>query len=85
VTKCGYVEKFFVDREAPVRRQPLAKIMGVTQISDMLSAAGHLCWAADDLRAAGLWRFAEEIDLLLKILDAEICVSDGSSSEPPIE
>ena len=59
--------------------------MGVTQISDMLSAAGHLCWAADDLRAAGLLRFAEEIDGLLKILDAEICFTDGSPSQPPIE
>jgi hypothetical protein len=59
--------------------------MGVTPISGMLSAAGHLCWAADCLRAAGFLRFAEEIDSLLKILDAEICVTGVATSQPPAE
>jgi hypothetical protein len=48
----------------------------------MLSAAGHLCWAADDLRAAGFARFAEEIDGLLQILEAELAVSEPPRSPP---
>ncbi len=51
--------------------------MNVPQISDMLSAAGQLCRAADDLRAAGFLEFADEVDTLLKILDAEICVIEA--------
>ena len=51
----------------------------------MLAAAGQLCRAVDDLRAAGLLIFAEEIDSLLKILDAEICVIETLAARPPIE
>jgi len=83
VTKCGYVDKFFVDRRWKLGDNP-AK-MSVAQISDMLAAAGQLCRAVDGLRAAGLLIFAEEIDSLLKILDAEICVIETPAAQPPIE
>ena len=39
--------------------------------SALLSAAGHLTTAADDLRRAGYGAFAEEIDELLADLDIE--------------
>jgi hypothetical protein len=48
------------------------------QISDMLSAAGQLCRAADDLRSAGLQELADQIDSLLEIIDAAICMIEAS-------
>ena len=42
----------------------------------MLAAAGHLCLAVDDLRAVGVGRFAEEIDRLLRVLDAKIALAE---------
>jgi hypothetical protein len=40
--------------------------------ASLASAAASMCSAAERLRAAGLEMFAEEIESLLAILDAEI-------------
>jgi len=40
--------------------------------SDLLCVAGHLCNAADSLRAVGLLRLAEEIESFIAMLDTEI-------------
>jgi hypothetical protein len=40
--------------------------------ANLLSAAGYLCCAVDDLRAAGLGTLADEIDAFIAILDARI-------------
>jgi hypothetical protein len=44
----------------------------------LVSAAASMCSAADRLRAAGLVIFAEEIESLIAILDAEILLSVSS-------
>jgi hypothetical protein len=49
-----------------------------SQIAEMLSAAGQLCRAADDLRSAGFQELADEVDSLLKILDAAISTVEAS-------
>ncbi len=66
-------------------------VMAILRERDLLSAAGCLCRAADDLRAIGLLRLAEEIDSFIAMLDAEILlgtladeqVTDGPSVEGP--
>jgi hypothetical protein len=40
--------------------------------SDLLSAAGYLSHAADDLRALGLLTLADKIESFIATLDAEI-------------
>jgi hypothetical protein len=40
--------------------------------SDLLCVAGYLCTAADNLRAVGLLRLAEEIESFIAMLDTEI-------------
>ena len=46
--------------------------MAMAPASSLASAAAFMCSAADSLRAAGLEMFAEEIESLLAILDAEL-------------
>jgi hypothetical protein len=46
--------------------------MGTVRESGLLSAAGHLSNAADELRALGLVTLAEEIDSFIAMLDVEI-------------
>jgi hypothetical protein len=45
--------------------------MGAPPVSALLSAAGYLSTAADDLRRAGCGGLAEEIDRLIVALDLE--------------
>jgi len=54
--------------------------MAYTAIPDMLSAAGQLCRAADDLRSAGFQELADNVDRLLEILDAAICAMEASQA-----
>jgi len=61
-------------------RRQTRQEMDHPQISDMLSAAGQLCRAADDLRSAGLQELADEIDSLLEIIDAAIGVIEASGA-----
>ena len=56
--------------------------------SALLSAAGYLANAADDLRLAGYGTFAEEIDELLVDLDIEYLLHGArlrSQSGPPTD
>jgi hypothetical protein len=46
--------------------------MGIVCESDLLCVAGHLCHAADNLRAVGLLSLAAEIESLIAMLDSEI-------------
>jgi hypothetical protein len=46
--------------------------MGIAREPELLSAAGYLCSAADNLRAVGLLTLADEIDAFLAMLDLEI-------------
>jgi len=46
--------------------------MSIVCEADLLSAAGYLCNAADDLRAIGLFALAAQIDSFIAMLDAEI-------------
>ena len=46
--------------------------MSIVCERDLLSAAGYLSNAADNLRAIGLLRLAAEIDAFIATLDAEI-------------
>ena len=38
----------------------------------LFSAAGYLCCAVDELRAAGFWRLADRVDRVIAALDREI-------------
>ena len=67
---CGYVDKFGLDSHAV--QTHLRIRMAIFRESDLLSVAGCLSRAADDLRAIGLLRLAEEIDSFIATLDAEI-------------
>ena len=49
--------------------------MGIVRETELLSAAGHLCSAADNLRAVGLCLLADEIDALIANLEVEILLS----------
>ena len=55
--------------------------------ANLLSAAGYLCCAVDDLRAAGLSALADEIDAFIAVLDAKIealiATPEGRSLRPP--
>jgi hypothetical protein len=46
--------------------------MGIVREAELLSAAGYLCSAADNLRAIGLLMLADEIDAFVASLDVEI-------------
>jgi hypothetical protein len=70
VISCGYVDKFDLDSHGVPRH--LRIVMTILREGDLLSAAGSLCRAADDLRAIGLLHLAEEIDSFIAMLDAEI-------------
>ena len=71
VSFCEYVDKFLLDSER-VWNASTSLEMGIVHESDLLSAAGHLSNAADNLRAVGLVRLAAEIDSLIAMLDVEI-------------
>jgi hypothetical protein len=49
--------------------------MGITRESELLSAAGSLCSAADNLRALGLFTLADQLEAFLPLLDVEILLS----------
>ena len=67
---CGYVDKFGLDSHAV--QTHLRIVMTMLRERDLLSAAGCLSRVADELRASGLLRLAEEIDSFIAMLDAEI-------------
>jgi hypothetical protein len=46
--------------------------MGTVREAELLSAAGYLCNAADNLRAVGLSTLADELEALIATLDVEI-------------
>jgi hypothetical protein len=49
--------------------------MGITRELELLSAAGSLCSAADNLRAVGLFTLADELEAFLALLDVEILLT----------
>jgi hypothetical protein len=49
--------------------------------ANLLSAAGYLCCAVDDLRAAGLETLADEIDSFITTLDARIEVLSATPKD----
>jgi hypothetical protein len=51
--------------------------------SALLSAAGYLSTAADDLRRAGYGGLAEEIDRLIAALDLESVLCQGQARWQP--
>jgi hypothetical protein len=56
--------------------------MGPRRLSALVSAAGYLCNAAEDLRASGFGSFAEQIDHLIAILDAEMGLCESPDRWP---
>jgi hypothetical protein len=64
------VDKFSLDSHAV--QTHLRIVMTMLRERDLLSAAGCLSRAADELRASGLLSLAEEIDSFIAMLDAEI-------------
>ena len=46
--------------------------MATTREAELLSAAGYLCSAADNLRAVGLSGLADEIERYLRVLEVEV-------------
>jgi hypothetical protein len=49
--------------------------MSIVRETDLLSAAGYLCSAADNLRAIGLLALADEVEAFIATLDAEILLA----------
>jgi hypothetical protein len=47
-------------------------MMGSAREAELLSAAGYLCNAADNLRALGLLGLADEIDRYITVLEIEV-------------
>jgi hypothetical protein len=73
---CEYVDNKTLDSEPGGGSSVCA--MATTPGALLVSAAASMCSAADRLRAAGLVIFAEEIESLIAILDAEILLSASS-------
>jgi hypothetical protein len=46
--------------------------MGSVRDAELLSAAGYLCSAVENLRALGLLGLAEEIDRYITVLEVEV-------------
>jgi hypothetical protein len=46
--------------------------MGIAREAELLSAAGYLCSAAENLRAVGLMMLADELDAFIASIDLEI-------------
>lgn len=57
--------------------------MSIVCESDLLSAAGYLCHAADNLRAIGLLTLAQQIESFIAALDVEILLRTASSTDDP--
>ena len=49
--------------------------MGIAREAVLLSAAGYLCSAAEDLRALGLGALADEVDAFIATIDLEVMLS----------
>jgi hypothetical protein len=56
-------------------RAHLARGVSIVRETDLLSAAGYLCSAADNLRAIGLLALADEVEAFIATLDAEILLA----------
>ncbi len=56
--------------------------MGIAREAELLSAAGYLCSAADNLRAVGLQTLADEIDAFIASIDLEILLGPLSGLTP---
>jgi hypothetical protein len=54
--------------------------MGSARDAELLSAAGYLCSAVDNLRAVGLLGLAEEIDRYVTVLEVEILLNTVARS-----
>ena len=50
--------------------------MGSAREVELLSAAGHLCRAAEDLRAIGLLMLADKLDSFITLLDVEMLLDE---------
>jgi|SoiMethySBSTD1v2_1073268.scaffolds.fasta_scaffold2890515_1 hypothetical protein len=56
--------------------------MGIAREAELLTAAGFLCSAADNLRAVGLQMLADEIDAFIASIDLEILLGPLSDLNP---
>ena len=54
--------------------------MGSARDADLLSAAGYLCSAVENLRALGLPGLADEIDRYITVLEVEIFLNTVARS-----
>lgn len=50
-------------------------MIAIAREAELLSAAGYLCNAVENLRAVGLLEYAEEIDRYITMLDVEVLLS----------
>jgi hypothetical protein len=54
--------------------------MGSARDAELMSAAGYLCSAVDNLRALGLLGLAEEIDRYITVLEVEVFLDNVARS-----
>ena len=54
--------------------------MGSTRDAELLSAAGYLCSAVENLRALGLLGLADEIDRYINVLEVELFLNTVARS-----
>ena len=54
--------------------------MGSMRDAELLSAAGHLCNAVENLRALGLLGLADEIERYITVLDVELFLNSVARS-----
>jgi hypothetical protein len=67
---CGYVSLTVAGRRTHLTRE-----MSIVRESDVVCAAGHLCNAADNLRAVGPMTLADAIEALIATIDAEFLLT----------
>lgn len=54
--------------------------MGSAREAELLSAAGYLCSAVENLRAVGLLGLADEIDRCITVLEVEVFLNTVARS-----
>lgn len=54
--------------------------MGCAREAELLSAAGYLCSAVENLRALGLLGLADEIDRYITVLEVEVFLNTVARS-----
>lgn len=53
-------------------------MIAIAREAELLSAAGYLCNAVENLRAIGLVEFAEELDRYVAMLDVELLLKTAA-------